>query len=319
VSAPLALATHQRARVATPAARAPAQSGTPGCHAAAFAISRAGTGWLQRQPEPVATAPTAKLAINAQRTGPGVTMGHAFISLTNDKGERHQWGFYPACSQCSSFGNCSTLDQLDIISFGAVDGVVCNDDNSNPDTRYETPITMDQYAEGRALIQKLTLNPPKYHLRAFSCVGFMRYVASHLGLALPDFPGIDDPDDVANEIDKRLIAEGSFYIESLAGDPVDLSKEKPYFSVKGLPRDHTIKFRWMIVSAAGERILMRNDVGVALNYSRHAKDAYIGDASRELMRKKEVREGKILCRLSPTDDEADPDTKLLERSVKFTW
>lgn len=266
---------------------------------------------------PTTPAVKPRFAIHSERTDPTTTMGHAFVSLTDEHGKQEKWGFYPACAACTGFGSCGAGDQAQIIGGQSVAGQVCNDAIQNPSNSYEKTITPTEYAEGRKQILDMEKSPKPYNLLTHSCVGFVEDVGPLFGAPIPDLSLVDDPDDLADHIDSLNIADGTFAIEAIGGAAIDLSKEKPTFKVVGLRGlVHTFKFRWMIADPADNRYAMWNDQGQVRNYQRDP-DAYIPDGTRKALKNAGVTDATILCRISPTFVKDESRSRLISLPVTF--
>ena len=117
------------------------------------------------------------------------------------------------------------------------------------------------------------------------------------------------------ELDRRIVRSGTFRIELVDGaDPVNLAAEsQPYFEVRSLPAQHSLRFRWIIADDQDRRYLMWGDQGQVFRYGAQYC-AYIPSRTRALLRERNIREATILCRVTGGGVE-----RLIRLPVRFVW
>jgi hypothetical protein len=117
------------------------------------------------------------------------------------------------------------------------------------------------------------------------------------------------------ELDRQFVRSGTFGIESSGGaDPVNIAAgNKPYFVVRPLPAQHSLRFRWIIADDQDRRYLMWGDQGSVFRYGSQYS-AYIPSRTRALLRERNIRTATVLCRV--IGGGADRLTRL---PVRFVW
>lgn len=161
---------------------------------------KAGNGKAASKPEPTEYY---TFSIHAQRPeDEGTTMGHAWVSVEDYQGNRIARGFYPRCTDCSNFVLCSTEESMKIIAGDWVSGKVCDDHLAVSKSTLIRFISVSEFESGKERL--LLADPILYSLWKYNCVDFVRTMAETFGVEIPDFPGIDEPKELADWIDGEL-------------------------------------------------------------------------------------------------------------------
>jgi hypothetical protein len=259
------------------------------------------------------------IELNSKRPDAGSSTGHAFVTMEDAGGARNGWGFYPAYTRC---GNRLITD-WEAIQIGVgvdVPGEVCGDLHHDYDQRVRYDIDTPTYTRTRQRADAALSSPPDYDFLSYNCVDFVRTIAAVAGVPVPDFPGVDEPTELADHIrdarDKQIIDSG---VLSLAGaSEVDLTQPEPTFSVSGLPTGHHLRFRWVITDAADNRYLMWGRGGSVFRYGRQSS-AYIGSQTRAMLMERDIRSATILCRAIAAEGRSLETDVQLRLPVTFTW
>ena len=169
--------------------------------------SRGGLDLLQRAPAtptpeagPLSDGQTSPpmFSINVERPGKDTTTGHAWVALDDGKGKHRAWGFYPACADCSSQALCSDWDLGKIATGQWVAGKVCNDSRARPTDQGIYFISPEKYEDAMGMMA--SSNPLVYNLWTYNCVDYVRSVAETFAVFIPDFPLIDEPEELGDWI-----------------------------------------------------------------------------------------------------------------------
>ena len=278
----------------------------------------------QRGEEP--TVRRELLTVHAQRPGPGTSTGHAFVTMEDAQGVKRGWGLYPAYVECGR-RMLTDGEALHILAWN-VPGEVCNDVNHEDDAKVDYQINAAAYQRAATYADRKQASPPPYDFFFHSCVHFAREVAEVAGVTVPDLPGVDEPEDLAahlrEEIQQRQDIEDRDFLRSSAlrligPATVDLNGGDAQFDIQGLPRGHRIRFRWVIADADDRRYLMRGARGgVPFHYSDQSS-ALIGEATRQLLRERRIRDATVQCRVASGVGRALETSILYSQPVSFTW
>lgn len=151
-------------------------------------------------PNPFAPAPQGGdsepkpfFSVNAERPNDDTTTGHAWVALDDGKGKHKAWGFYAACVPV-----CSTMEYLEIAAGKWVPGDVHDDSFARPTDQGIYFISQAKYESAMQLMEQS--DPTLYNLWEYNCVDYARTMAQLFGITIPDFPGIDEPEELGDWI-----------------------------------------------------------------------------------------------------------------------
>lgn len=246
--------------------------------------------------------------------------GHAFVILEDANGVKNGRGLYPGCTKCGN-QTCGDGDLMKMAVGIDIPGEVCGDLYHDYDKSVEYRIGAGEYGKAKTKADDTLSSPPDYDLLSYNCVDYVRALAAEAGVAVPDFPGVDEPVEMAghiqDELDRKTVEGGTLALSGPA--EVDLTQPEPTFSVTGLPGGHRLKFRWVIGDADDNRYLMWGTGGQVFQYGSQAS-AYIGSKTRQMLIDKGIRTGSILCRVLATRGGTTHGANtLLNLPVTFTW
>lgn len=269
-----------------------------------------------------------KEAMFIRSLNPGAisSTGHAFVTMENAQNQRDSWGFYADCA-AGPLGTqgCSDWELFQMGISVAVPGHVKHETSPSFDSSIRHSITSAQYNTANSRILALGRNPPDYDLWSYNCVDFVRTIANTVGISIPDFPGIDEPEELSayirRELDLRFLRSGTLRLNRVGsgGSVVDISNNltgsanAPHFQINNLPSQHNFRFRWIISDSQDRSYLMWGDLGQVFQYGRQS-NAYIGSGTRALLRSRDIRSATIKCRIM-----GGGATLLLTLPVTFTW
>jgi len=259
------------------------------------------------------------ITLNAKRPDAASNTGHAFVTAQDAGGRKHGWGLYPACTKCGGRA-CDTGELMAMATGVDIAGEVCGDVYHNYDQRVSYRIATAEYGQVKQKADDAMSSPPDYDLLSYNCVDFVRTLAAEAGVAVPDFPGVDEPLEMANHIqdvlDKRVVDGGTLALDGAA--EVDLTQPEPSFSVSGLPGAHRLQFRWVISDAQGRSYQMWGSAGQVFQYGQQSR-AYIGSKTRQMLMDRGVSEASILCRVIAARGTSLETNVRISLPVTFTW
>lgn len=259
------------------------------------------------------------ITLNAKRPDAASNTGHAFVTAQDANGKKHGWGLYPACTKCGGRA-CNTAELMAMATGVDIAGEVCGDVHHNYDQRVSYRIGTAEYDLVKQKADDAMSNPPDYDLLSYNCVDFVRTLAAEAGVAVPDFPGVDEPLEMANHIqdvlDKRVVEGGTLALDGAA--EVDLTQPEPTFSVSGLPGAHRLQFRWVISDTQGRSYQMWGSGGQVFQYGQQSR-AYIGSKTRQMLMDRGIREASILCRVIAARGTGLETNVRISLPVTFTW
>jgi len=241
--------------------------------------------------------------------------GHAYITLEDDQNRRQSWGFYAACAGGPLGAQACTNGEILRMLVG-VPSVIRSDNGSTFDDSIRYLITEDRYRTALSLVQSLRGSPPAYNLINYACVHFVQQIARSAGISIPNLPGIDEPADLSRyirqELDMRLLRSATLRIGREGDSTVDLN-ESAIFRVSGLPREHTIRFRWVIQDSQRRCYSMMGVSGRVARFGPHPS-AFIPLETRQLLRSRNIRRGTVTCQAFSAYV-----LRGLHMPVMFTW
>ncbi len=245
--------------------------------------------------------------------------GHAFVILEDAQGVKNGRGLYPGCTKCGN-RTCGDGDLMKMAVGIDIPGEVCGDMNHDYDKSVAYQIGTAEYDKAKKKADDTMSSPPDYDLLSYNCVDYVRTIAAEAGVAVPDFPGVDEPVEMADHLqdvlDKRVVDGGTL---SLGGSvTVDLTQPEPSYSVSGLPGAHKLQFRWVINGADNNSYLMWGKNGQVFQYGAQS-NAYIGSKTRQMLMDKGIRQASILCRVVAARGRSLETNTLLSLPVTFTW
>lgn len=136
--------------------------------------------------------------IFAQRPNKDSNFGHAWVGLIDPSERKKTWGFYPACSDGSSFARCSKGESFKIVSGMDVPGLVSGSDEHAVGDVAMFFIAKETY--DRLMGELPQVDGATYNLHSHNCVDYVRDAAALHGITVPDFNLIDEPEELANWI-----------------------------------------------------------------------------------------------------------------------
>lgn len=264
--------------------------------------------------------------IRSLQPGASSSTGYAFVTMEDARNREESWGFYPVCASgpLGSRG-CSDWELFKMGINVALPGHVKHETSPSFDYSIRHTLTPTKYHSAKSTIRALRRSPPDYELWSYNCVDFVRTIASTVGISIPDFPGIDEPDELSayirQELDLRLLRSGTLRLDRVGGggSVVDISNNEtgstnaPHFQINNLTNQHNLRFRWIISDSHNRSYLMWGDSGQVFQYGRQF-NAYIGSRTRALLRSRNIRSATIKCRVK-----AGRSDLLLTLPVTFTW
>lgn len=134
-------------------------------------------------------AADAKKLIGGTTSNTRDSLGHVFISLTDDKGMEHVFGYH-ALSFLYGPDNVPEKDAIRGYhhAFKPVGSTLRDDSDRHWDVKREWPISQDQYDRMMQLVQDWKAKPPPYVLVQNNCVTFAYAVARQGGIKMPPHP-----------------------------------------------------------------------------------------------------------------------------------
>ena len=256
------------------------------------------------------------LYVRSKRPSASSTTGHAYITLEDEQNRRQSWGFYAVCAAGPLGAEACTNAEILHMLVGAP-SVVRSDSGTTFDDSIRYPITEDRYRTALSLVRYRRRTPPAYNLISYACVHFVQDIARCAGISIPNLPGIDEPADLSRyirrELDMRLLRSGALLIgREGGGSTVDL-RERATFRVSGLPREHTIRFRWALQDSQRRCYSMMGPSGPVSRFGPQPS-AFIPPETRQLLRSRNIRRGTVTCQAFTAYV-----LRGLHMPVTFTW